>query len=381
MDKVRFGIIGVGGMGAGHTASMQDIEECELTAVCDVDSVMAKRIASQYNVQSFTDYKSLIDSRLTDAVIVATPHYSHSPISIYAMQKGVGVISEKPMAVTVKAADEMVKLAKKGKVPFAVMYQKRTSAAYQAAHKLIKEGRLGKLYRTCLINTGFRSQAYYDSAGWRATWKTEGGGVLINQAPHALDIFSWLGGLPSRIVAQTSTRRHRIEVEDEASALLEYSNGAIGYIHLSTTEAPGTDFMEFCGEKGKLMFSHGKITFWELQTPAQEFSDSTTEMWGNPESYQWEFAGRIEEGSHAAIIRNFARHILQGEPLISPGVEGIKSLELINGIILSGKKGKAVSIPLDRGEYEEVIKKLGRISKKKKITSPAKRITDPSFKV
>lgn len=377
MDKVRFGIIGTGGMGSGHVNTIQKVEECILTAVCDVDPQAIKGHVEKLGIKGFTDYKELIDSGLVDAVIVATPHYFHPPISIYAMQKGLAVLSEKPMAVTVKSADEMIKTAKETGVPFTIMYQSRASGIYRTAHKIIQEEkRLGDLYRTCLFASGFRSQAYYNSAEWRGTWKGEGGGVLINQAPHDLDMFTWLGGLPSKVNARTATRRHIMECEDEASAMLEYPNGAIGFLHVSTTEAPGTSMMEFCGEKGKLTIYNGKLSFWELEQPVQEFSDTTDNMWGSPKANPVEVEIEQRESGHIAIIRNLARHILNGEPLLMPGEEGINSMELINSIILSGNKNKPVSIPVDRDEYEEFIEEKKKTSKPKSVLS-AQRVTDP----
>lgn len=379
MDKVRFGIVGVGGMGSGHANTMQSIEECELTAVCDIEPDVAKSVAEKYDVEAFTDYEKLIDSDLADAVIVATPHYFHPPVAVYAMKKGLAVLSEKPISVTVKAADEMVNAAKETGLAFAVMYQSRTSATYQAAHKLIEEGKLGELYRTCLISTRwFRSQAYYNSGGWRGNWLGEGGGVLINQAPHDLDMFSWLGGLPNKITARTATRRHDIEVEDEASAMLEYSNGAVGYIHICTTEAPGTHLMEFCGEKGKLVIDSGKLSFYELEIPVQEFSDTTENMWGSPKAEKVDVPIEPRESGHGEIIKNLARNILYNEPLISPGVEGLNTIELMNGIILSGKRGKPVDVPVDREEYEGLIEELKKTSRGLS-SDPAKRITDPNL--
>ncbi|MGB9595253.1 MAG: Gfo/Idh/MocA family protein, partial [Candidatus Poribacteria bacterium] len=274
MDKVRFGIVGTGGMGSGHINTIQKVEEAQLTAVCDVDESAVKGHAEKLGIQAFTDYEELIDSGLVDAVIIATPHYYHPPVAIYAMKKGKAVLSEKPMAVTVKAADEMIKTAQKTKVPFTIMYQSRASGVYRAAHQLIEDGRLGEIYRTCLFASGFRSQAYYNSAEWRGTWKGEGGGVLINQAPHDIDIFTWLGGLPSKVIARTGTRRHIMECEDEASAMLEYPNGAIGFMHASTVEAPGTSMIEICGEKGKLTIYNGRLTFNELEMPLQQFNDT-----------------------------------------------------------------------------------------------------------
>lgn len=375
MDKVRFGIVGTGGMGSGHADTIQKIEECQLTAVCDIDPGVVKGVADKYGIKSFTDYKELIDSGLVDAVIIATPHYFHPIVGIYAMKKGIAVLSEKPMAVTVKAADEMIKTAKETGVSLTIMYQSRASGTSQAARKIIQEGKLGDIYRTCMIRPGFRSQAYYDSAAWRGTWKEEGGGVLINQAPHDLDMFTWLGGLPSKVTARTANRRHVMECEDEASAMLEYPNGAIGFLHVSTSEAPGTSFMEFCGEKAKLTM-HGGLELRVLENPVQEFSDTTPDMWGSPKSEKAEVPIEKREGGHGEIIRNLARHIMHGEPLIVPGEEGINSMELINAIILSGQKGKPVEIPVDREEYDELIEDLKKTSKPKTIDS-AKRITDP----
>ena len=376
MDKVRFGIIGTGGMGSGHANTIQNIEECQLVAACDIDPDAVKAVGDKYGVETFTNYKELIDSGLVDAVIAATPHYFHPIVGIYAMKKGIAVLSEKPMAVTVKAADEMIKTAKETGVPFTIMYQSRATGNSQAAKKIIQEGQLGELYRTCLISSGFRSQAYYDSAPWRGTWKEEGGGVLINQAPHALDMFTWLGGLPSRVTARTANRRHKIECEDEASAMLEYPNGAIGFLHVSTSESPGTSLMEFCGEKAKLVM-RGKPELYKLGMPLQEYSDTIDDMWGKAQSEKVDVEIEDRESGHGAIIRNLARHILHGEPLIVPGEEGINSMELINAVILSGQNGgRPVEMPVDREEYEAFIEDLKKTSKVGK-SGPARRVTDP----
>ncbi|MBD3183940.1 gfo/Idh/MocA family oxidoreductase [Candidatus Poribacteria bacterium] len=377
MDKVRFGIVGVGGMGSGHANTIQNIEECELVAVCDIDPEVVKQISEKHNVKSFTDYKELIDSGMADAVIVATPHYYHPIVGMYAMDKGLAVLSEKPMAVTVKSADAMIEKVKETGVPFTIMYQSRASGVNQAARKLIAEGKLGEIYRTCLISSGFRSQAYYNSAPWRGTWKEEGGGVLINQAPHPLDLFSWIGGLPSKVTARTANRRHEMECEDEASAMLEYENGAIGFLHVSTSESPGTSLMEFCGEKGKLTIRGGSLDFRVLEMPLQEFNDTTENMWGSPKCEKVEVEIEDRETGHGAIIRNLARNILHGEPLIVPGEEGVNSMELINSVILSGHKGEPVDVPLDRDEYERFIEEMKKTSKVDK-SAKVQRVTDPN---
>ena len=376
MEKVRIGVIGTGGMGTGHCDTMQDVEEVQLTAVCDVDEEAYKPLVEKYGVEGFEDYRELIESGLADAVIVATPHYDHPPISIYAMKKGLHVLSEKPIAVTVKAADEMARTAEETGVKFAVMYQRRSLPVYQAARRLVEEGRLGEIYRTCFVDPNFRTQTYYNSAGWRATWRGEGGGVMINQAPHGIDLFMWLGGLPSRVTAWTRTRLHDIEVEDEVHAILDYPNGARGYYYTSTIEHPGESYMELCGDRGKLVIRDGKLHFWELEVPVSEFARTSKEMWASPKATPVEVPLEERETGHKAIIRNFARSILYDEPLISPGVEGVWSVEFLNAVILSGAKGEPVDIPLDREEYERFLEEKRRTSREKKVERTL-RITDP----
>jgi predicted dehydrogenase len=376
MDIVRFGIVGMGGMGNGHARNMPKVPEARLTAVCDIAPDALQAATDMYEVPGFASHTELIDSGLVDAIIVATPHYYHPPISTDAMRSGIHVISEKPIAVTVSGADAMIEAAQETGMVFAVMFQQRTLPVYRAAKTLIDEGRLGEIYRTLLIDSHFRSQAYYDSASWRATWKGEGGGVLLNQAPHGMDIFTWLGGMPSRIVAQVSTRQHRIEVEDEAAALLEYPNGAIGYMIETVNEVPAGTRIELCGEQGKIVLDHRGLRFWEVKPGVRAFSDSTTQMWGRPDVQEVEVPLEERETGHAAIVRNTARAILEGEGLISPGPEAVASLELANAILLSGHKSKPVDLPVDRAEYDAFIAEKQGSSQDKQVED--KRITDPN---
>ncbi|MBC7235449.1 MAG: Gfo/Idh/MocA family oxidoreductase [Chloroflexi bacterium] len=375
MERVRYGIVGTGGMGTGHARTLQKIEEATLAAVCDIVPSVAEAVGEEFNVPYTVDYHELIDRDDVDAVVVATPHYFHPEIAIYAMERGKPVISEKPIAVTVSAADAMLEAAKRTGTPFAVMHQSRSEPIWQAAHQLVSSGRLGEIYRTMLVYADFRSQAYYNSAGWRATWAGEGGGVLINQAPHSLDRFAWLGGLPNKVTAMTATRNHTIEVEDVASALLEYPNGGVGYLYCSTTEWPPTDIMEFSGERGKLRVVGKEIRFWELPEGVKAFSDTTPEMWAKPPVREVPVEIVEREHGHIAILRNMARHILYGEELIAPGVEGIYTVELINACILSGHTGEPVEIPVDRARYDALLEELKRASKPKDV-GPDKRITD-----
>lgn len=378
--KLRFGVIGVGGMGSNHCRTIPQIPEIELTAVCDIDSETLGAISSKHSVPGFANHIDLLESGLVDAVTIATPHYFHPPIAMDAFARGIHVISEKPLAVTVAAADEMIEAAKKSGLKFGVMYQMRTEPQNRAAKAIVKSGALGEIYRTNLIMGWYRSQAYYNSGGWRATWDGEGGGVLINQAPHHLDLLTWLGGLPTRITGDTRTKLHDIEVEDEAFALLDYANGAHGYLYASTTEMPNHNMLEICGDRGKLMLDNGKLLYYAVEGSIREFTHANSEMWGSPKTTETpvtippDFPIR----GHGAITQNFARSILYGEQLIAPGEEGLNAVELINGIILAGKSGEAVSLPVDREAYNRLIARLRSESRAKSSVS-TQRITDPKY--
>ena len=375
-EKVRIGVIGLGGMGQEHIIRIKDTPEAELTAVSDIDPELTKKSSDQNKVPGFADYKKLLASTLIDAVLIATPHYFHPEIGIAAMEAGIHCLSEKPIAVSVDAADKFLEAARRNKRVFAVMYQYRTLPEVRLARKIIESGRLGQIRRTCMIEPNYRTQAYYDSAGWRATWKGEGGGVLINQAPHGIDLFLLLGGLPSRVTAREQTRLHRIEVEDEAAALLEYPNRAWGYYYTSTNEVPVGVFMEISGDKGKLVYQNGLLKLYSLKSPIPEFTFSSGEMWASPEVIEEELELPQCETGHKEIIRNFCRSILFGEKLIAPGEEGIWTVEFFNALILSGKKNEPVDIPVNRGEYEDLLQSLKKISRDKKVKK-IKRVTDP----
>ncbi len=380
MDKVRIGSIGVGGMGYAHCKSVASSEEAELTCVCDASDEIAKERAKEFGVDCFTDHRKLIDSGLCDAVIVATPHWFHPDISVLAMENGLHVLSEKPIAVTVSGADKMVQAAKKNKKVFTVMYQMRLAPVIRKAIEIVDSGALGAIQRTLCIDVCYRAQAYYDSGVWRATWVGEGGGVLINQAPHGIDIFTRLGGLPSRVEARTRTRLHKIEVEDEASAFLEYENGAWGHYYSTTCEAGGVLHLELAGDKGKLVLRGEDLSLYTFGQPLSEFTFSAEGMWASLEvnDEKVELPTDVETG-HGGVVRNFCRAIMNGEPLLVPGEDGLNSVEFINAMILSGKKGKPVDVPVDREEYDDFMEELKKSSKSKEIVKE-QRVTDPNIK-
>jgi len=378
MDRVRIGIIGVGGMGSAHAKMMAEVGEVQLCAVADVDPDVAKQVGEQYGVPYFTDYRQCIDSGLLDAVIVATSHPVHPEVAEYAFSKGLHVLTEKPMAINPVEADRMIESARRAGKVFAVMFQMRTERPYRIARQAIQDGIVGELMRTEMVAAYYRNQAYYDSAEWRATWVGEGGGVLVNQAPHALDMFCWLAGLPSKVTASTRTRLHEIEVEDEAFAVLEYANGAHGYLYTTTNEAPGTTRFEIAGDKGKVVVNNGQVLIRRVVPPIREFTLSATDMWSGPKTEPVEVEVEDMPAGHAQVTRNFARAILYGEPLLSPGEEGIWCVELASGIILSSKRSKTVTLPVDRAEYDALLKEL-RANSKPKRRVLGQRVSDPNI--
>ena len=376
---VRFGVIGVGGMGQGHCNVLPKVAEARLTAVCDIDPVTAKMVGEKYQVPSFLKDRDLLKSGLCDAVIIATPHPERPPIALRAMRAGKHVICEKPLSERVSTADQIIATARETGVAFAVMFQRRTEPAFIKAIELVRSGAVGKIYRATLISPEYRSQAYYDSGTWRATWLGEGGGVMMNQGPHILDMFILLGGMPSSVFGRVETRLHHIEVEDLAEAMVTYPDGGTGYLYLSTNEAGPGQMIEVFGDRGKLICRDGALKFYRFETPISEFTVTNTAMWGAPKCTEEIITIPDAEWGHHLVQRNFARHILYGEPLVSPGADGLRSLELANAVWLSAHLNKPVSLPINRRAYDAFLAKQRRTSTFVKHTAQSERTTDPKF--
>jgi len=378
VKKVRIGVVGVGGMGQGHCAYMDKLGVGELSAVCDSYQQVAEQIGRRYNVPHFNSHVEMLKSGLVDAVLIATPHYFHPPIAIDAFRRGIHVLTEKPIGVSVKEARRMIRAAERSGCVFSVMYQMRADPTNRVAKKLIVGGQLGELVRVNMIMGWYRSQAYYDSGGWRATWGGEGGGVLLNQAPHGLDHFAWLVGMPRVLTGWTRTRLHKIEVEDEAWATMEFPNGAHGYLYAGVVEAPSTTRFEIVGDRGKILFDDRGMRFWRLKSPISKFTWKTKGMWSSPEAKLVEVPLPETETGHIAITRNFCQAILKGRKLLAPGAEGIWSLELANAIILSSYRRRPVRLPLKSAEYEELLGELV-VSSKPKRRLREQRVTDTAY--
>jgi predicted dehydrogenase len=377
MDKVRFGIVGTGGIGHHHMNYFKELKRAELTCVCDIKPDLVKRVGQERGVPAFAHPGELIASGLCDAIIIGTPHYAHATVGIAAMNAGLHVLTEKPMTVQTGMADRMIEAARKNKVKLAVMFQRRTDPLWKKAKSIIVSGALGELQRTCMIEPHYRTQAYYDSGDWRATWVGEGGGVMMNQAPHSLDAFVWLGGMPSKVVGKTATRGHRIEVEDCASALLTYPNGATGYLTTSTCEYPGTAVFQFVGDKAVLELRDNVLRIGISAPGAGEYSRTTSESWGTPQAAWSEVKVPQESHGHRFITQNFIDALLDGAKIIAPPEEAILSLELANAITVSSELGREVDIPLRRKLFDDVLKKFIAASKAKAPEGSDKKITLP----
>lgn len=360
MKTVRFGIIGVGNMGSSHAACLASgkISGAELSALCDIDSDKQEKLAQRYpDIPIFADYKEMIKSGSVDAVIIATPHPMHSEMSVYAMENGIDVLCEKPADITAEKAALSARVAEKMGRKYAVMFNQRTNPLFKEAKRVVESGELGELKRLVWIVTNwYRTQNYYDNGDWRATWKNEGGGVLMNQAPHNLDLWQWIFGMPKKIFATCGIGKyHNIEVEDDATILAEYPNGATATFITSTGDYPGTNRLEITGSKGKLVIEQGKLKKWTLPSDERKFCFDHPHPTVDFEPEYSEILQTEQETGHAGILQNFTNSILKNEPLISPGSDGIYELMISNSAYLSAEKSEWIELPFDMEKYTDFL--------------------------
>ncbi len=361
MNKVRLGLIGLGNIGQHHAAYLcaGKISRAELVAVCD--AVAPKLEKFKPALKTFTDPAQLMKSGLVDAVIIATPHYQHTTLGIAALEQGLHVMCEKPISAHKADAERLIAAhVRQPKLVFAGMFQLRAEPRYLKIKKLIQSGELGPIVRMSWIMTDwFRTEAYYASGGWRATWKGEGGGVLLNQCLHNLDAMQWLLGMPARLRGFCQLGRfHDIEVEDNVTAYLEYPNGAMGTFVSSTGEAPGTNRFEIVGTRGKLILERDQLHFTRNEADMLQFSKSAKLGFAKPEVWQVEIPFENAVNPHAILMQNFVNAILDGEPLVAPGAEGIYSVELANVILFSSLLSQTVELPMDSAAYERKLNEL-----------------------
>lgn len=349
MEKIRLGVIGYGNMGTTHCKNVAagKVPNMELAAICD-DSEARRNTAKGNHaaVAIFDNATDLYKSGLCDVVIVATPHYDHPRLVEEAFSYGLHVITEKPAGVYTKQVLEMNEAAKKSGKIFAIMYNQRANPVYQKVRELVQSGALGHIKRiSWVITDWYRPQAYHDSSAWRSTWENEGGGTLINQNPHQLDLWQWMFGMPDKITAFASFGKYYdIEVEDDVTAYFAYENGTTGTYITSTGEAPGENRLEIACDMGKLIVEKTNMTFYRNVISEREFNKTNTKPFGKPECWKCEVPISGEDEKHIGIFKNVTNALLNGEELLAPGYEGINGLTISNAIHYSAWTGKTVDV-------------------------------------
>lgn len=373
MDKIKLGIIGIGNQGTGYSKKLSEGEVPEIELVAVADRREARRDWCKENlpesVTIFEEGKDLIASGLCDAVAVVVPHYQHPELVIDALEHGLHVICDKPAGVYTKQVREMNEAAAKSDKVFAMMFNQRTNCVYRKMHELVAGGELGPVRRVnWIITDWYRTQSYYDSGSWRATWEGEGGGVLLNQCPHNLDLIQWICGMPSKVQAFCHEGKwHDIEVEDDVTAYLEYPNGATGVFITTTGDAPGTNRFEVTMDKGKLVCENDKLTLYKLKESLSEHCATCKEGFTKPE---WEVSEVETDGlneQHMGVFKAFAGNILHGTALVADGSEGINGLMLSNAMHLSSWLEHPVETPIDEDVFLEELNKRRATSKHKEV--------------
>ena len=360
--QVRLGIIGIGNMGSEHCRLILDgkCPEINLAAVADLRPerrAWAEKKMPEARV--FGDGRELIGSGCCEAVLIATPHYQHEPLAVAALEAGLHVLCEKPATVQADRAAHMLRAAEKSGKTLTFMFNQRTNCIYREMKRILQSGEMGALKRmNWIITDWYRTQQYYDSGSWRATWAGEGGGVLVNQCPHQLDLLIWLCGMPSAVTAQCREGKwHHIEVEDDVSALLEFPNGATGVFVASTGDLPGTNRLEIDCEKGRLVCEDGQVKIRKLDVNEREICFTSDDPWYKGEVQTSVVRTDGENPQHAGVINAFAAHLLRGEKLVAEAEDGLRALQLSNAIHLSGWTGKRVGIPVPPEEFDRELAK------------------------
>ena len=368
-NKLKFGVIGVGNMGTAHAKHLYEgkIEGGVLTALCDTDIRVRERLKAQFiGIKVYENHIDLLKNSDIDCVIIATPHYAHPNIAIDSFKMGKNVLTEKPIGVLQTEIEKMINSAKTSGKVFGIMFNQRTNSLFKTAREIVKSGQLGEKKRLVWQTTNwYRTQSYYNSSSWRATYSGEGGGVLMNQAPHQLDLLQWIFGIPTSVFAKLGVAKyHDIEVEDDAELLFDYKDGSSAVFITSTGESPGTNRLEISGSKGKIVLEEGKLKFWQLNEDERAFCFEKREgFYDAPYNYT-EILESNEPNGHIAILQNFCNHILNGEELIANGFDGIYQSKMTAAAYLSHFKGKKINLDFKSAEFDKQLKKHYKKSSK-----------------
>lgn len=379
---IRLGIIGMGNIGNMHLNNILEgrVEGVRVTAVCDIDQAKLDRVRSKEKVgvdmSYYTKAEDFFNSSVFDAVLVSTPHYCHPSQSMEALERGYHVLCEKPIGVYTKEVEKLIEASKRSDKKFGIMYNQRTNPLYRKLKEMISEGALGEIRRSnWIITDWYRNQAYYNSNEWRATWGGEGGGVLLNQAPHQLDLWQWLCGMPNKIRGFCYFgKRRNIEVEDDVTIYAEYPNGATGVFISTTADCPGTNRLEITGSRGKVVVEDNKMRFWELTESEDEFNKNCgTQIHDSKGQFSKpEYTVRdieVEEApqsEHIALMINWLESIQKDTPLLARGEEGINGLTISNAAYLSTFRDEWVTLPLDKDSFARELNKRTEVSQIKK---------------
>jgi UDP-N-acetyl-2-amino-2-deoxyglucuronate dehydrogenase len=361
--KIRFGVIGAAGqIGGTHIKAIKDNPDlAELVAISDVNEAKLQQLATDLNVKAYTNYKDLVKDKNVDAVTLGTPHPLHPEQAMAAFARGKHVLTEKAMAGRLSQAQKMVAEAKRKGLKLAVCFQHRLNPKTLKGIELMTSGKIGQMLRVVCEDTAYKAEFYYDSGAWRGTWAGEEGGVLLNQAPHPIDILLKLTGMPRKITAICRAHIHdNIEVEDVASAILEYPNGAQGIVHFNTTTVPRANRTEVYGTHGALIITPDAIKYWKIEPSidkqVKEYKGPN--IYESPKTTEEPLTLPEHRQGHTALVENFCNAILHDEPLVCSGEEGLWSLEFANALLMSSYTGKAVDLPLDAAAYDRLMKKL-----------------------
>jgi predicted dehydrogenase len=385
MNDVRLGILGVGNIGRHHANYLLDgvVKRARLTALCSPVSAELEPYRAR-GLSLFADAEALMGSGEVDAVVVATPHFQHVTLGIAALEKGLHIMVEKPIAAHKADGERLIAAARAHpKQVFGAMFQLRVEPRYQKIRALVEGGELGELMRVTWINTDwFRTQAYYASSGWRATWKGEGGGVLINQCLHNLDTLQWMVGMPSKVRGFCQLGKYReIEVEDTVTAYLEWAGGATGTFVSTTGEAPGTNRLEIVGSRGRLVLENDHLVFDRNEEDAHEFNRSSASGFAKPDTWRIEIPFGVAAQAHAQLMQGWVDAILDGGAPLVMGEEGLASIELANAMLYSSLEERTVELPLDGGAYELRLQRLIEESRfEKKVVKQRAQDFEKSFR-
>ena len=369
MKTVRTAVVGIGNIGSAHADAIfgGEIEGMTLAAVCDINPEKL-RVFREANpgIREYEDFNELIRSDSIDAVVIAVPHRLHAEFAESAIKCGKHVLIEKPADISVSKAKRLCEVAKNSDRVFGIMFNQRTNPLFRKAREIVRGGELGELKSTVWIITNwYRTESYYDSGDWRATWAGEGGGVLLNQAPHNLDLWQWICGMPRSVRAFCNEGKyHGIEVEDEAKLFVKYENGAEGIFITSTGEFPGTNRLEISGDLGKIVLENGVLKWWKLREPVSTVSKTSKESFESIPCEYCELTQEEAEPAHRGILRNFTNSILFGEELIAPGFDGVNELMLSNAAYLSEWEGNSeIALPLDAQRFDALLSERIKTSK------------------